>query len=372
MWSNRVAGVTALVGCAALCVAASAAAKPPTVPELPIPVHIVFAGSGEFHYDNSAGFHVTGDDQLSWDVDYDAQMRPDGSLTAEASQPPATAGDYTFDDFFFEVACSGPISTVPEPGPFEPGFPDPPPETTPAPKADGLLIEGITYLSSDPEKFSNCTGKRGDFDGSGEAADGVGRVLDQDLPGALTAHIPAITRPEFLAGGVARRAIDVSYADAPTQIPESCADLFGIEDPSKCQIGLDWTGTVSIDGTAGCPVILYVPALACMPPSGTPVGAFIGGVEIVVTGPGAAGVSATAAGAGGSASHAVIARQIVIASGSSEVKRPGRIRVRPRLTAAGRRLFKHSRRLKVRVKTVFKPKHGHARTTRVQTILTSS
>jgi hypothetical protein len=359
--------VPALVAAAFAVLASAAGAKTPVLPESPIPVHVVFTGSGQFHYDNSAGSHATGDDNLNWDVDYQALLMPDGSLTTASQPPPGTAGTYTFTDDFYEMSCSGEISTVPEPGPFPPGFPNPPPESTPAPKADGLLIQGITYLSTDPAKFSNCVGRRGDYDGSGETADGVGSVLDQYLPGALTARIPAIARQAFLSGGVAQRVIAVSDTDAPTQIPESCADFFGIEDPSQCQISLEWNGTVLLDATAGCPIILIGPSLACMPLSGTSVGAFTQGVEADATGPGTAGVSATAGGASGS--HAAIARRIVIAAASVTVKHAGRVRLRPRLTAAGKALFRQSKRVKVTIQTTFKPKSGHARTTHVNTVL---
>ncbi len=44
------------------------------LPECPIPVHVVFSGSGQFHYDNSAGSHAIGDDTLDWDVDYQALL----------------------------------------------------------------------------------------------------------------------------------------------------------------------------------------------------------------------------------------------------------------------------------------------------------
>lgn len=359
------AAVAALGACAAC--APAAGAESPTLPELPIPVHVVFSGSGQFHYDNSAGSHAVGDDKLDWDVEYQAELQPDGSLTAASVIPPATAGTYTFTDDFYEMSCSGSISTVPEPGPFPPDFPNPPPETTPAPNAAGLLIQGITYLSTDPARFTNCVGQRGDYDGSGEAADGVGSVLDQYLPGALTARIPAIPRQAFLAPGVAQRVIPVAYDQAPTQIAASCADFFGIQDPSQCQISLDWSGTVLLDGTAGCPVILAGPSLVCMPLSGMPVGAFTQGVEADATGPGTASVSMTAAGASGA--HAAIARRTVIASASVKVKHAGRVRLRPKLTAAGKALLKRSRRVKVMVQTVFKPKAGRAHTTRVNTVL---
>ncbi len=344
-----------------------AGAKTPALPELPIPVHVMFSGSGQFHYDNSEGSHAIGDDMLNWDVEYQAELLPDGSLTAASVIPPATAGTYTLTDDFYEVSCSGPISTAPEPGPFPPDFPNPPPATTPAPKADGLLVQGITYLSTDPARFSNCVGQREDYDGSGEAADGVGSVLDQYLPGALTARIPAISRQELLAPGVALRSIPVDYEQAPTQIDESCADFFGIEDPSQCQISLDWSGIVLLDATAGCPVILAGPSLACLPLGGTPVAAVTEGVDTDATGPGTASVSVIAVGAAGA--HASIARRIVIASASVKVTRAGRVRLRPRLTAAGSALFKHSKRVKATIQTVFKPRSGPAHMTHVTTVL---
>jgi hypothetical protein len=360
------AAVAAVAACGGLVVPA-AGAKTPALPELPIPVHVVFSGSGQFHYDNSAGSHAIGDDTLDWDVEYRAELLPDGSLTAASVIPPATAGTYTFTDDFYEVSCSGAISTDPEPGPFPPDFPNPPPAATPAPKADGLRVQGITYLSTDPARFSNCVGQRGDYDGSGEAADGVGSVLDQYLPGSLTARIPAISRQELLAPGVALRSIPVAYEQAPTQIDESCADFFGIEDPSQCQLSLDWSGTVLLDATAGCPVILAGPSLACVPPSGTPEAAVTAGVDTDATGPGTASVSISAAAA--SAAHASIARRIVIASTSVNVTHAGRVRLRPRLTAAGSALFKHSKRVKATIQTMFKPRSGRAHTTHVTTVL---
>lgn len=359
--------VVAAVAAGCALAAPAAGAKTPALPELPIPVHVVFNGSGQFHYDNSEGSTAVADDKLDWTVEYEAALQPDGTLTSVSAAPLTTAGTYTFTDDFYEVACSGTISTVPEAGPFPPGSPNPPPETTPAPTADGLVIQGITYLSTDPGRFANCVGARGDFDGSGEAADGVGTVLNQSLPGALAARIPQVPRQAFLAGGVALRIFPVSDADAPTQIPASCADLFGIDDPSKCTESLSWSGTVLLDATAGCPLILTGPSLACLPPTGTPLNAFTQGVEADATGPGTAGVSVTAPGASGA--HASVARRVVIASASVKVKHAGRVRLRPRLTAAGRTLFKHSRRVKVTVQTVFKPTSGRAHTTHLTTVL---
>jgi hypothetical protein len=361
--------VAGIVSCALT--PAAAGAKPPPLPEEPIPVHVVFDGTGTFHYDNSEGSTAIGDDQLNWDVDYQALLEPDGSLTIAQGQSPTTAGNYTFTDDFYGVSCHGEISTAPPPR--EPGDPNPPPETTPAPTAEGTAIQGITYLSPDPAQYSNCTGTLdgAGYDGSGETADGVATVLNQYLPGALSARIPAVPRQAFLAGGAAQRVFRVSYADAPTQIPESCADLFGIDDPSKCTIRLSWSGLVVLDATAGCPIIVAAPGPACMPLSGTPLSSFTGGIETDASGPGTASLSATAA--GGVSSHmAVAARQIVIASVSVKVAHPGRVRLRPRLTAAGRRLLRHARKVKVTVQVVFRPRSGPAHTTRFTTTLNTA
>ncbi|MGZ4166767.1 MAG: hypothetical protein ACXVSE_15780 [Solirubrobacteraceae bacterium] len=368
LWAAALAAIVALVGPGA------AQAAAPTLPETPIPVHVVFTGTGRFHYDNSVGSHAVADDQLDWDVDYQAELQPDGSLTATSGLPPATAGTYTFTDDFYGVACSGPISTVPQSGPPEPGDPNPPPETTPSPQTDGLLVQSITYLSNDPAKFSDCVGSLDGFDGSGEAADGVSTVLSTYLPGALTARIPAVPRPAFLAGGVALRILPVSNADAPTQIPPSCADMFGIEDPSQCSISLSWNGTVTLDATAGCPIILATPTPVCMPSSGTPLSDLTQGVETDATGPGTASVTVTAAAVARShmaGAHAP-ARQIVIATAATKVTRAGRVRLRPRITPAGRRLIERTRRMKVTVQVTFRPRSGHARTTRWQTVLVTA
>jgi hypothetical protein len=91
------------------------------------------------------------------------------------------------------------------------------------------------------------------------------------------------------------------------------------------------------------------------------------GIDTDATGPGTATVSVTAAGASGA--HASIARRIVIASASVKVTRAGRVRLRPRLTAAGTALFKHAKRVKATIQTTFKPRSGPARTTRATTVL---
>jgi hypothetical protein len=182
-------------------------------------------------------------------------------------------------------------------------------------------------------------------------------------------------RGQVLALVAATFAVLASAADAKSPVlPETPIPVHVVftgsgqfHDPSQCQISLDWSGIVLRDATAGCPIILAGPSLACMPLAGTPVGAFTQGVETDATGPGTASVSAAASGASGA--HAALARRIVIASGSVKVKHAGRVHLRPKLTPAGTALFKRSRRVKVTIQTTFKPKSGHARTTHVNTVL---
>lgn len=342
-------------------------AAPPPLPDEPIPVHVTFVGSGHFHYNNSKGSDATAEDQLSWHVEYQSVLQPDGSLTVSSDTPAPTAGDYTFTDSFYGVSCAGAISTTPVPVP--PGTPNPPPEVTPRPIAEGTLIQSLTYLSADPGDYASCNGTLLDFAGEGEAAAGVGEVLDNYLPGALTARIALVPRQAFLASGAALRTESVSDTGAPVQLPDSCAPLFGIDDPSQCTIGLSWSGTVILDATAGCPVIVATPAPACMPSSGLPVGSFIGGVDADASGPGTATLSAVAAG-GAHGALASAARSVVIAKASARASRAGVVRLRPRITAAGKRVLARSRRLKVSIRIVFKPRSGAGRTTRYSTVLT--
>lgn len=356
------------VACAtvALCLPAAArAAGAPPLPELPIPVHVTFTGSGSFHYDNSKGTHAHADDEVSWHVEYQSALMPDGTLTPSSDTPSGTAGKYFFTDDFYGVNCSGTISTVPQIVP--PGTPGAPPETTPRPTAEGSFVQSITYLSTDPANYTDCKGTLLEYEGEGEAASGVAEVLNNYLPGVLTARIRALPRRSFLAGGVAVSVEPVSSTEAPEQVPGSCAALFGIDDPSQCTAGLNWSGAVILDATAGCPVILADPAPACMP-SDTPLSSFAGGIDADATGAGTASLSATAAGARGASAAA--AKSVLVASASAKATRAEKVRLRPRISPAGRRLLAHTHRLKVSIRIVFKPRSGAASTTRFATVLT--
>ena len=364
---SRAVGAVAAFALTLIVPGAAAGAGPPPLPEEPIPVHVTFVGSGSFNYSNTEGSTAAADDELSWHVEYQAALMPDGTLTLSSDSPSPTAGNYLFTDSFYGVSCTGTISTVPQPVP--PGTPNAPPETTPRPTVEGTLVQSVTYLSTDPSNFTSCKGSLLEYEGEGEAASGVAEVLNNYLPGALTARIIAVPRQVFLGGGVAFKTEPVSYSAAPTQLPDSCAPLFGIDDPNQCTNGLSWSGVVILDATAGCPVILATPAPACMPASGTPLGSFTGGVDADATGPGTAILSAVAAG-GAHGARAAAARPVVIAKASARASRAGTLRLRPRITTAGRRLLAHSHRVKVSIRIVFKPRSGAARTTRYATVLT--
>jgi hypothetical protein len=351
----------------ALCAPAVAGASaPPPIPELPIPVHVTFTGSGSFNYDNTEIGHAHADDELSWHVEYQSVLLPGGTLGPSSATPEPTAGKYFYDDDFYGVNCNGTISTIPKIVP--PGTPDAPPETTPRPTAEGSLVQSITYLSTDPVNYSGCKGTVIEYEAEGEAASGVAEVLNNYLPGALTAQIIPMPRSTFLAAGVASWVQPVSSSSALEPVPYSCAPLFGINDPSKCTATLTWSGVVILDATAGCPVILADPAPACMPTSGTPLSSFTGGVDADATGPGTASVTATAVLAHGASAGA--AKSVVIATASAKTTRAGKVRLRPRITPAGRRALAHSHRLKVSVQVVFKPRSGAATTARYATVLT--
>jgi hypothetical protein len=354
------------VAVAALCLPAAAMASGlPPIPQLAIPVHVTFAGSGSFSYDNTEIAHAHADDELSWHVEYESALMPDGTLTPSSAAPEPTGGKFFYTDDFYGVNCTGTISTVPKVVP--PGTPDAPPETTPRPTVEGSLVQSITYLSTDPVNYSECKGTLLEYEGEGEAASGVAEVLNNYLPGALTARIRAVPRMAFLAGGVAASVEPVSSSAAQEQVPYSCAALFGINDPNRCTAGLTWSGTVILDATAGCPVILADPAPACMP-ADTPLGSFTGGVDADAAGPGTASVTATAVGAHGARADA--AKSVVVAKASAKATHAGKMRLRPRLTQAGRRLLAHSRRLKVSILVAFKPRAGAGHTTRYATVLT--
>jgi hypothetical protein len=332
----------------------------------PLPVHVTFAGSGLFHLTNTEGSNRVLDEKLDWTVEYRTLLNPDGTLATATAQPVMAPGTYEFHDDFYGINCAAALSA--QPPPTFPGDPFPPPASTPQPQAGGNDVQSITYLSPDPDSaaYSQC-GEVGDVEASRAAAG----VLDDYLPGVLTARLSPVPRSAFLAGGAALRVERVSDGDAAAQLPASCAESYGIQDPSKCTMRLSWSGTVILDATAACPLILAGPPLSCLPPGGVSARAFEKGLDASAPGAGSVGMTATAARAKGSASASRRrkAKPVVIAKARAKARHAGAVRLRPRLTRAGRRALGHTHRLKVVVRTTFTPKHGHRRVTRFATSL---
>ncbi len=52
-----------------------------------------------------------------------------------------------------------------------------------------------------------------------------------------------------------------------------------------------------------------------------------------------------------------------------KVKHAGKVRLRPKLTPAGKTLVAHPRRVAATIQVVFKPRSGRAHTTRMNTVL---
>jgi hypothetical protein len=355
----------------ALLLSAALAPAAWATPETPLPVHVTFTGAGQFSTRNTEGNSISALDTLDWTVEYQATLNPDGTLGVAEGPPVLSPGHYEFTDAFFDVNCGDALPT--QPPPASPGDPNPPPAMVPVPRARGSEIESITYLSDDQNNvdYSQCVGKGMlPFDGQGEASNAAAGLLDHFLPGALTARITPVPRQLLLASGVAIHIEHPSSRSAPVQVPESCSDLYGIDDPSKCSMSLSWSGMVILDATAGCPVILAAPS-RCLPPSGTSLPAFTQGVDVHASGPGSASVSATAPDATSAASaiESRKARDVVVATGHLKIKHAGLARLRPHLTSAGRRALQHARRLKVRIQITFAPRSGPRHVTRFVTFL---
>jgi hypothetical protein len=365
--TRSLAALAGLFGC--LSFASSSPALTPPTP--PLPVHVVFTGTGTFKLDNKPGDEVTAEDHLVWTTEYSSTIDGEGRLSPAEAVPSATVGDFLFADELFAVNCTGPLSTTP--GPQTPGDPHPPPETTPSPKVEGFEVQSVAYLSTydGDVAFSRCLGEK-EFEGQGEAASNVGEVLDNYLPDAMTATLAPLPRQSLLTSGAAIHVENVNQQAAPTQVPESCSDLFGLPNPDDCTMSLSWSGTVLIDASAGCPVILAGPPPACVGSAGMTLAQLDAGFDADATGAGSASLSVTASSSPGSAARAHASRRVLVASAKTSANRAGRLRLRPHLTGAGRRLVARSRRLHVLVQIAFKPRSGgHAHTTRLSTVVRS-
>jgi hypothetical protein len=241
------------------------------------PVIMKFDGTGTFSATNGAQTdspeHV--DDTLKWSVTYIGKLAQDGSVTFQPSggssevgittgSPPGT---YHFTDSGnFKADCSGTL-------PVSPGAP----ASVASVSGGKLTVQSITALdqTNATHKFDGCEGTNSNAppqDESDQAANLAG-AMQPNLPDVLAAKVdfPA----DALKSGTFMKS--VSDADAPTQLPASCASQFGWPDPGQCQMTLNWTGTIRIDVLCG--QVTFSEGTA------SPVGTVIARGQTITTGP---------------------------------------------------------------------------------------
>jgi FecR protein len=223
--------VTILVGATALAVPARSLAD--------VPVTVEFSGSGTYSTTNMPGeqSQTSSTVALDWTSTFPASLAQDGTLTPTALGTLTKGpGTFTFSDPSFNVSCSGeaPIAAS---------------ATPPSLQVSGstITVQSATAFDSDGSSggYASCQGTApgsGDpFDGSGEAASDVG-VINPYLPDVLSARVQL---PSLLGGQVT---VPVTNADAPAQLPASCADQFGDD---ACNMSLSWSGTITVTPACG-------------------------------------------------------------------------------------------------------------------------
>ncbi len=250
-----------LAGAAALGFGATPASAAPE----PLKVIVQFDGSGTFSATNGAGTDSPehADVALKWSTTYTGTLEPDGSMTLQASGASATGdgtqttapapGTFHFTSSgLFTADCSGSL-------PMTPG--------APAPAADAtggvLTVQSITSIDqNDLTGQISCPGTDpygSPYDASAQAANLAG-AFGPYLPDVLAARIPLPA--DALKSGTFTK--QVSDADAPAQLPTSCADQFGLPE-GQCPMSLHWTGTITI--SVPCGVVSFSEGDA--PPVGT-------------------------------------------------------------------------------------------------------
>jgi hypothetical protein len=236
-----------------------------------------FDGSGTFSATNGAGTDTPehADVTLKWSTSYVGEVQSDGSITflatgaagsgevTQTTAPPP--GTFHFTSSGLDTAdCAG------LPLPQSPGAP------TPVATDDGgtLTVQSITAVDqNDATGQISCRGTDplGDaIDLSSDAANLAGTFAPY-LPDVLSARISL--PPGALKSGSFTHS--VSSADAPQQLPSSCADQFGLPE-GQCPMSLSWSGTIKI--TAPCGVVSFSEGDA------PPVGAIINPGQTVSTG----------------------------------------------------------------------------------------
>jgi hypothetical protein len=199
-----------------------------------VPVTVQFDGSGSFTATNMPGTdsQTTGTVALDWTSVFGATEAQDGTLTPTGLGTLTKGpGTFQFSDPSFSVSCSGnaPVAS----------FASPPSMTV---NGSSVTVQSVTAFDSDGSSggYASCQGKAPGsglpFDGSGEAASNFG-TIDPSLPGVLSATVQI---PSPLTGPVT---LPVTNANAPAQVPPSCADQFGDD---SCTMSLSWSGTVTV------------------------------------------------------------------------------------------------------------------------------
>lgn len=199
-------------------------------------VRITFAGSGTLTADVPAEEDVTRVvDSLSWRSTFSAVIDAKGTLTAKGpgviDEGPGT---YSFSDAGMNASCSGSL-------PLNPYAPNP-----------ALSVEGGQVTVQAIGKQGLLAAPGGDFGGCQGVVEGhridaspvvaayAAGFPNAYLPDVLSAHVPVPSLQE----AIDNQSFAVSQADAPKQMPSSCADL--TEDPG-CSLSLSWSGTVTYE-----------------------------------------------------------------------------------------------------------------------------
>ncbi len=221
----------------------------------PLKVVMEFDGSGTFSATNGAGTETPehADVQLKWSTTYVGELQPDGSIAFQATGASATGevgqttapppGTFHFSSIGLDTAdCTGPL-------PLAPGAPAP----VATDSGGTLTVQSITAVDQNNNAGQiNCQGTdplRDSIDLSADAANLAG-AFGPSLPDVLSARISVPA--DALKSGTFTKAFTkaVSNADAPQELPSSCADQFGLPE-GQCPMSLNWTGTIKISLPCG-------------------------------------------------------------------------------------------------------------------------
>jgi len=204
-----------------------------------VPVKVEFDGTGTFTADNQPGTQNETDATLAldWTSMFDATLAQDGTLTPTGTGTLTKGpGTFLYSDPSYSVSCSGPAPVS--------AFASPPSLTV---NGSSITVQSVTAFDSDGSSggYASCQGTAPGtdlpFDGSGEAASNVG-TINPSLPDALSATVQL---PSPLTGPVT---LPVTNANAPAQVPSSCADQFGDD---SCNMSLVWSGSVTVTPACG-------------------------------------------------------------------------------------------------------------------------